>query len=87
MIKLPKLKPGQPVCVLWRDACSNPGWLTQAAVEEWCENPAFITSVGMYLNHDKINLHLVQSASQGGARLAEILEIPLSIIDKLQKLK
>lgn len=87
MKTFPKMKPGQPIIVLWRDACSVPGWIPKDDYEEWRKEPATITSVGMYLDHDKTNLHIVQSASAGGARLADVLEVPLSIIDQVRKLK
>ena len=85
MVKLPKLALGDPVCVNWRDAYSFPGWHAPEDYESWWPQLAHVITVSIYVHHDAVNLHLAQSVR--GDRLADIIEIPRSLIDKIKILK
>jgi hypothetical protein len=85
-MKIPKMRRNQAVRVHWRDAYSNPGWHAKEDYERWASGVAYVITVGQYLDHDKANLHLAQSL-RGDDRMADIIEVPISLIDKLERLK
>ena len=71
--------------VFWRDAYSNPGWHTREDYDRWRIQFAHVVTVGIYLDHDRVNLYLAQSIQAD--RQADIIEIPLSLIDRAETLR
>ncbi len=61
MKKLPRLKKGQIVEILWEDTHipQVPGWMTEEEHQQWSEGGALVRSVGIYVGKDKDFIRLV----------------------------
>jgi len=61
-MKIPRLKKGQIVEVLWEDTHipQNPGWMTEAEHSEWATQAgSLVQSVGVFVGKDKNFIRLI----------------------------